>query len=337
MLNDIIRLVTYLNWKKLSNFFRLIFEYWYAKYSKKLVFSAMPFSISYEPTTSCNLKCPQCPSGLRSFTRETGMAEGEDFTKLIDEIGEQLMYLIFYFQGEPYLNKKLFSWINYAHQRKIYTATSTNAHYLNEENAEKTVLSGLDRIIISLDGASQESYEKYRIGGSFEKVILGIENLVKAKKKHQSKTPFIILQNIIFKHNEHEISEIKALGKKLGVDKVAFKTAQIYDYENGSNFIPEQKDFSRYKKNADGSYALKGTNENSCWKMWHSCVMTWDGKIVPCCFDKDAKHQLGDFKTNNFRNIWFSENYNNFRRTLLKSRKEIDICKNCSEGTKVWL
>ena len=71
--------------------------------------------------------------------------------------------------------------------------------------------------------------------------------------------------------------------------------------------------------------------------MWSSCVITWDGKVVPCCFDKDAAKKLGDISQNKFKTIWTNSNYVDFRRKLLKSRKEIDICKNCSEGTKVWL
>jgi len=75
---------------------------------------------------------------------------------------------------------------------------------------------------------------------------------------------------------------------------------------------------------------------NSCWRMWHGCVITWDGLVVPCCFDKDATHQLGSLKNQNFHQLWTGAPYNQFRKSLLKSRSEIDICKNCTEGTKVW-
>jgi radical SAM protein with 4Fe4S-binding SPASM domain len=70
--------------------------------------------------------------------------------------------------------------------------------------------------------------------------------------------------------------------------------------------------------------------------MWQGCVITWDGKIVPCCFDKDAKYKLGNLSISKFEEIWFSESYDRFRRSILKSRNQIDICTNCTEGTKVW-
>jgi radical SAM protein with 4Fe4S-binding SPASM domain len=273
-----------------------------------------------------------CPSGLRKFTRETGFADGENFYKIMHEIGDYLTYFIFYFQGEPFLNKKIFEWIHFAAQKNIYTATSTNAHHITPEVAEKIVLSGLCRLIVSLDGATQETYQLYRIGGNFEKVLEGLKNIHAAKKKFASKTPFVVLQNIVFKHNEHELGAIKALGKKYSVGKVVFKTAQIYDYENGSDFIPDDKNYSRYEKNHDGTYRIKTGFHNSCWKMWHSFVMTWDGKIVPCCFDKDAENRLGDISKMSFREIWFGEKYQSFRKKILKNRRVIDICKNCTEG-----
>ena len=133
-----------------------------------------------------------------------------------------------------------------------------------------------------------------------------------------------------------QIDAVKKLGKELGVDEVKIKTAQIYDFENGHDLIPENEMFSRYKKTGNGNYVIKNKLLNQCWRMWQGCVITWDGKIVPCCFDKDAKFKLGDLKNENFKNIWFSEEYNHFRSSILKGRNKIEICNNCTEGTKVW-
>ena len=137
------------------------------------------------------------------------------------------------------------------------------------------------------------------------------------------------------KPNEHQIDELKLLAKEIGVDEVILKTAQVYDYKNGNELIPENEQYSRYRKNNDGTYSIKNTLENSCWKLWHSCVITWDGKVVPCCFDKDAQYQLGDLQTHTFSQIWNNDLYKDFRIKLVKGRKEIDICTNCSEGCEV--
>jgi len=258
------------------------------------------------------------------------------FEKVIEELSPTLSYLIFYFQGEPYLHPQLLDMIRYAASKKIYTATSTNGHYLNEELARETVASGLDRLIISIDGITQESYQSYRRGGKLSKVLEGTRNIIEWKRKLKSKTPHVIFQFLVVKQNESEIGELYKLAHAMGVDEVAQKTAQIYDFKNGSDLIPTNSQYSRYTKSDDGTYRIKNKLLNQCWKMWHSCVITWDGKVVPCCFDKDAHFVLGDLNEQSFSEIWFSSKYKQFRQSLLTSRSEIEICKNCTEGTKVW-
>jgi radical SAM protein with 4Fe4S-binding SPASM domain len=335
-LQDGLNLTSKTTLKRISNVAQIYSSFQFSRVSGRPSIQGMPISISIEPTTSCNLRCPECPSGLRSFTRPTGMLGSNLYKSIIDQVAPTLSYLTFYFQGEPFLNVDFLEMVKYASGKKIYTATSTNAHYLKDDVAKKTVESGLDRIIISIDGTTQETYQSYRVGGSLEKVIEGTQNILKWKKHLRSKTPHVIFQFLVVGPNEHQIPQVYALAKKLGVDQVVLKTAQIYDYEKGSNLIPKQEKYARYRDNGDGTYSLKNKLDNHCWKMWHSCVVAWDGKVVPCCFDKDAHFVLGDLTKNSFEEIWFSEKYNNFRSTLLRDRSEIEICKNCTEGTKVW-
>lgn len=318
------------------NMARVYSSFQTSKLKGKATHHGMPISISIEPTTSCNLRCPECPSGLRSFTRPTGMMKKELFESIIEQLAPTLSYLIFYFQGEPYLHPHLLDMIQLAARKKIYTATSTNAHYLTDEAAKKTVESGLDRLIISIDGTSQETYQSYRIGGKMDKVIEGTKNILRWKKELRSKTPHVIFQFLVVRQNEHQIDEVKTLANELGVDEVKLKTAQIYDFENGSELIPQNEKYSRYKKNANGLYLIKNGLADECWKMWHSCVITWDGKVVPCCFDKDARFVLGDLNKNTFKEVWEGEKYNAFRNSLFTSRSEIEMCRNCTEGAKVF-
>lgn len=322
--------------KRAWNAAQIVTSYHRARFTGVPVIHGLPICISFEPTTSCNLRCPECPSGLRSFTRATGMLGQPLFQNVIDQLAPTLSYLTFYFQGEPYLHPQFLDMVQYAASKNIYTATSTNAHYLKDENARLTVESGLDRLIISIDGTTQDTYQSYRVGGSLEKVIEGARNIIAWKKKLKSSTPHVMFQFLVVKPNEHQIPEVYTLAKQIGVDQVVLKTAQIYDYANGSDLIPEQDQYSRYRKMNDGSYTIKNSLDNHCWKMWHSCVITWDGKIVPCCFDKDAHHVLGDLTKNSFEEVWNGDAYHSFRASLLRSRSEIEICKNCTEGTKVW-
>jgi len=335
--NDTINLFSKLTIRRLWNGGKVLSSYYLSKWTKKPVQWGFPVSVSFEPTTSCNLRCPECPSGLRAFTRPTGMMENKLFRDMVDQLSKDLLYLIFYFQGEPYLNPDFLDMVKYAAQKKIYTATSTNAHYLSDNNAKRTVESGLDRLIISIDGTTQEVYEQYRIGGKLEKVLEGARNIIKWKKELKSKTPFVFFQFLVVKPNEHQVEDIKRLAKETGVDEVRFKTAQVYDYKNDPNqLIPVNKKYSRYKKNKNGEYEIKNDLNNHCWRLWHAPVITWDGLVVPCCFDKDAQHRLGDLKGKPFKEIWNNSEYVRFRSQILQGRRNIDICANCSEGTKVW-
>jgi radical SAM protein with 4Fe4S-binding SPASM domain len=334
--NDSINLLSKLTPRRAWNASKVLGSYYLSKWSKKPVQWGYPISISFEPTTSCNLRCPECPSGLRSFTRPTGMLQKDFFSETIEQLSKDLMYLVFYFQGEPYLNPDFLEMVSFASRKRIYTATSTNAHYLNDANAKKTVESGLDRLIISIDGTTQEVYQQYRIGGNLSKVLEGAKNIVKWKKELKSKTPFIIFQFLVVKPNEHQVEDIKKLGRDIGVDDVWFKTAQVYNYNNDPNkLIPTIAKFSRYQKTENG-YEFKGRLNNHCWRLWHDPVITWDGLVAPCCFDKDAQHKLGNLKEKSFKEIWKNGEYTKFRARILEGRKNIDICANCSEGTKVW-
>lgn len=334
---DTKNLVSKLSWKRFTNGVKVLSSYYISQVLRRPVQWGYPVAISFEPTTSCNLRCPECPSGLRSFSRDTGMLEKSFFKKTIDEIHEELLYLTFYFQGEPYLNRDFLEMVEYASSKKIYTATSTNAHYLTDDVARRTVESGLDRLIISIDGTTQDVYSQYRVGGNLEKVLEGAKNIVKWKKQLKSTTPFVFFQFLVVKPNEHQVEAVKKLAMEVGVDEVRFKTAQVYDYQNDPNqLIPSISKYSRYTKDEKGNTIAKNKMANRCWKLWHANVITFDGLVVPCCFDKDAMHRLGNLKMESFKMIWNNPNYKQFRRELMKSRQNIDICSNCSEGISVW-
>ena len=334
--DDTIQFLKKLTFRRLWNAAKLLSSFYVTKYKKSPVQWGYPMTVSIEPTTACNLRCPECPSGLRSFTRKTGNLKKDFFTKTIDEMYKELIYLIFYFQGEPYINPDFLDMVSYANQKGIYTITSTNGHFLNDKNSKKTIESGLDRLIISVDGTTQETYENYRKEGNLEHVLEGARNIVKWKKELKSKTPHIIFQFLVVKPNEHQIPEIYKLAEEIGIDEVKLKTAQVYDYEHGNSLIPTIEKYSRYHKKEDGTYRVKNEMLDHCWKLWHACVISWDGLVLPCCFDKDAIHRLGDLKKKPFKEVWHGELYNEFRTTLLKGRDQIEICTNCTEGCKVW-
>lgn len=322
--------------KKLLNFFLTYVSYYLSKIIKKPIIWHRPFTLSYEPTTKCNLGCPECPSGLKSFTRPTGNANLEEYEKIITQFKEYGIFLYLYFQGEPFIHKDFGEMIALAKKNKLYTVTSTNAHYLTPNKCEEIIHSGLDRLLISIDGTTQEVYEQYRKEGTLSKVIEGSKNMVAAKQKLNVQHPELIFQMLVVRPNEHQVNDVYRLAKEIGIDKVVLKTAQVYDYKNGNELIPTIDKYARYKQNSDGEWVIKNKLDNQCWKMWHSAVSTWDGDMLPCCFDKDANYAMGNLLQTDLHDVWENSKYNQFRHLILHSRSKIDICQNCSEGTKVW-
>ena len=332
-----IEILKNLTLSRVWNMFQLKTSFYISRLLQNPIHWGTPIAISIEPTTACNLKCPECPSGLRQFSRPTGNLKADINSKILKNLGKNLQYINYYFQGEPFINPNFLNFVKQARQKNIYVLTSTNAHFISKKTAHLIIDSGLSELIISIDGTTQDTYSNYRIEGELKTVLEGLKNISTAKKERQSKFPIVTLQYLVTKQNEHQIEEIKTIKKQFGADNLTLKTIQVYDYKNGNSLLPSNEKHSRYKKMKDGSFKLKNKMNNHCWRLWSTCVFTWDGKIVPCCFDKDAQYQMGELNQSEFKQIWKSGLYNDFRKKVLKNRQSIDICSNCSEGSKIWI
>lgn len=319
-----------INIYKFSNFIKNIFAFLLSKITKKVYIYGKPSFASFELSSLCNLNCPQCDVGNKLTNRKNNFLNYDIYCKIIDEIGTTMLDAIFYFQGEPLLNKNFAKYISYAKQYNIYTITSTNAQIINKSIALDIVKSGLDRIIISIDGTTQEVYEKYRKGASLSKSIEAIKFLNEAKTELNSKTPCIEAQFIVFRFNEHQISEFKQLAPIWGANKISIKSAQIHSPNENSEIIPTINKYSRYNK-INNEWKIKKDYTKACFRAWYGMVVSSDANILPCCFDKQEKHLYGNIKEDKVENIWKNKKANNFRNILLHHRESINICKNCNE------
>lgn len=323
--------VKYLTVRRFSNLLKLFVSYLFSTTGIQKRVGLFPFFIAVETSNYCNLHCPECPVGMRADSKiKPAYFNLEVFKKLIDEQKQTLLHVILYFQGEPFLNNQLSEFIEYAHNANIYTSTSTNGQFLNKKNAKDVVLSGLDRLIVSIDGATQEIYESYRVGGKLHKVLDGVTEVVYWKNELKSSTPLLEIQFIVFRTNEHQLFEMKKLAKSLGADRLTFKTAQLYDFENGNKFLTTIQKYSRYKLRRDGKYHIKGNQPNHCWRLWSGAVINANGEVLPCCFDKASDFSFGNINEKPFANIWHNKKASGFRGSILQNRKQYEICRNCT-------
>jgi radical SAM protein with 4Fe4S-binding SPASM domain len=297
-------------------------------YLKRDISSAgMPLLISTELTNNCNLHCPECISGSGKMQRARGYMDIRLFDKIIEELNPYLYNINLYFQGESMLHPLFFSFIR--NSKNIHTTVSTNGHFLNEENSEKIAGSGLGKLIIALDGMDQNIYGAYRKNGSVNTVLDGIRNVTLAKKRLGSslKTEIQFLVNRI---NEHQIPLIRRFARKMKAS-LNLKSMQIIDKEDIGTWLPLNSRFRRYEIK-EGEYVIKSSLPDRCARLWFNPVITWDGKVVPCCFDKNAEYVMGDLNIDSFAEIWEGPKYRIFRKSILSGRHMIEICRNCTSG-----
>ncbi len=329
-----INILKYITFKRAGNAAKIIISFLLSKLLRKPIVWGMPISYSIEPTNHCNLKCPECPSGLGVLTRPLGLLRINNFKNIIDQISDTGFYIQLFFQGEPYINKELPEMIKYAQEKNVYVSISTNGHFINVKNIDKILYSAPDKLIFSIDGLDEKTYQIYRVGGAFKQADEGLRLVIQKKKELKMKKPFVEFQFILMKQNEHQFNKVIEYGEEVGVDKVVFKSMQVSSNQNAEKYLPLNNNFRRYTI-INGNMNVKSKLKNHCFALWRTSVITWDGKVAPCCFDKDAEHEIGNLNNQSFSEIWKSESYQDFRQKILLNRKNIDMCTNCTEGLDI--
>ena len=296
----------------------------------------LPTFVSIEPANYCQLRCPECPVGQRAHAHHKAQnMSWETYEHILAQVQATAHTIQFYFQGEPLLNPLLPKMIARAREVGIFTVLSTNAQALTCNLAQDLVRSGLNRIIVSIDGFSQESYAAYRVGGNLNRALEGLQFLREAKERYHSSI-CIEMQVLRLRSNEHEWLWISRNYKNLGATRLVFKTAQLYDYQHGHPLMPSQARYSRYRKAADGSYFLHRSwlrrhwINTPCYRLWSGCVVTTTGEILPCCYDKAGQFSFGSLTKQSIEDVWHSSKAKAFRQGILHHSQDIPICQECN-------
>lgn len=289
------------------------------------------YALSVELTNNCNLHCPECTTGSGAMTRPRGFMDVTLGEKIAESLRHSLLSANLYFQGEPMLHPLFFEVTELF--RGINCTISTNGHFLNVENCRKLALSGLKKVIVSLDGVTQPVYSAYRRGGNLEIVIEGVRNLSDAFKQ-VSKSPRLELLFLYGRHNAHELAEVKSFAKSLGVP-LKVKSMEVLKPAHNKQWIPAEGKRTRYEKK-DGAYVLKKRPARGCLRAWTTPVITWDGNLLPCCFDKDAGHSFGNIIEQPFKSIWNGEKRQAFISNLIRTRAFCSVCNQCPQGLKLF-
>ncbi len=318
------------SWRKFFNFWSIEVQF---RLGRTKVWG-LPYEWEVDTTNICQLKCPLCHTGLGNINRDKGTMHFDDYTKVVDQIKSHCIWPSLYSWGEPFLNKDIDRFVAYANKANIATMISSNLNKpLTPAMAESLIRSGLDVLIVSLDGTTQDVYEVYRVGGRLERVLENVSLLVQKKRELNSSSPYIEWQFIVMRQNEHQVAEARRLSRELGVDNIVFKKVDFphgeTDRELAQRWLPRAAEDFRREQPFDKPYAESGKR---CWRLWRSAVVNWDGGYAPCCYLTDAKDDCGSVNTHPLKDIWNNAHYRSARDLFngATATTENVGCLNCS-------
>lgn len=289
-----------------------------------------PINVTIEPTNVCNLQCPVCETGADILERKKAFLSLENFKIIIDKIYPHTNTLMYYFMGEPFLNKEWVQQVKYAKDRGIpFISTCTNGDLAK---AQDIIDSKIDWVSFQIGGMTQETHQTYRVGSNLEKVIQNLKDIIALKKELNITNLTIEAGFILMKHNEHEVDEFIQFCKVIGVDSFNIIDPCVRTVEQGNQFLPTNKDNWIYdpKKFAEGKLQRRTIPKNDCPWIYYTMIIMANGDVSPCCHDPCGKETMGNLILQGLEEIWNGEKYQNFRTKINHDQKNIDICKLCS-------
>ena len=292
-----------------------------------------PYMVHVAPTGICDLRCERCPIDEQGVSQKTHLPY-QTFKKLIDETGDYLLYAIMWSWGEPLLNPDVYRMFRYAHDRQVLTVTSSNMHSFSAEEAKEMVASGLDALIIALDGATAETHERLRPGASYQRVVDHTRMIVEEKLRQGSSTPLLNLRMVVSRENESEVEAFRALARDLGVDMVSFKAystrqSGYSDAEWDKHRVPEEADLRWYDYSEDFAVSKHSAKRYDCRFLWTKPTLFANGQVTPCEFDFDCSYGLGNLSDMSFDEIWFGERAKEMRERFRRGGERLDFCAEC--------
>jgi radical SAM protein with 4Fe4S-binding SPASM domain len=290
----------------------------------------LPVHFTIEPTNTCNLRCPVCETGAGSLKREKRSMSLDEFKTAIDHLPACANSILFYYMGEPFLNKESHRMIRYAKGKGLYVTTCTNGHFMN---SDKLLNSGIDEISFQIAGLTNGSHQIYRVESDLEVVLANIRELLSKRSAAELKKPKVILGFIVMKHNEREINSFLKFARTLGVDEARLIEPCFRTVEQAKRMLPDDEKYRFYDDKALSAGLLrpKVIPCNRCHWIYFSSVILANGDIVPCCRDVQGNHIMGNIFRETLSSVWNNDRYREFRRLIRNNQRKVGICSLCSD------
>jgi radical SAM protein with 4Fe4S-binding SPASM domain len=288
-----------------------------------------PINITIEPTNVCNLKCPVCETGAGILQRRRQFMSLKEFQIIIDRIAPHTNTLLFYFMGEPFMNKHAYAMIRYAKSKGIpFITTCTNGDVVNPE---RLVNSGIDEVSFQIGGITQETHEKYRVGSKLDRVLANLKQTISLRERGGLNLR-VVCGLILMKHNEQEIDRFKSLMSQFGVDEALIVDPCVRTLEQGKELLPSDEKHWFYDPEAfrQGHLRPRKVPNNGCPWIYYSMAILVNGDVVPCCRDATGEFVMGNILHQSLEQIWNGKKFRDFRARLNQNQGNISICRLCS-------
>jgi radical SAM protein with 4Fe4S-binding SPASM domain len=288
-----------------------------------------PMNITIEQTNVCNLGCPVCETGAGILGRTNKHMSLEQFKSIINKVGSHTNTLMFYFMGEPFLNKHSYEMITYAKRAGIpFVETCTNGDFVDPL---KLVESGLDKVSFQIGGLTQETHEIYRVNGNLGRVMRNLRESIRLRNERRSSLR-IEVGLVLMKHNEHELAKFEETVRELGADAAVVIDPCVRTIEQGDRFLPVDRAHWLYdeKSFASGILRPKVLPDNTCPWIYYSLAIHVNGDVVPCCRDPKGEEVMGNIFQEDLDGIWNGPRYRGFRERIHRDQGSVGICALCS-------
>ena len=276
--------------------------------------ASFPFIYTVDIGNVCNLRCPLCPTGTNDLQRPQGFMRVAEFETILEKIKPYAIEVVMHNWGEPFLNPDFLEIVRAAKREGIGTAVSSNLNLVHrgQDYLHRVVDSGLDNLVVSIDGTTQEVYHHYRRGGDLAHVLDNLREMVRYKRSIGSATPAIEWQFIVMRHNEHQMDEVTRMASEIGVDRVRFTSAGMPfdDLANetlGEEWLPNNPDYRSYDPaviNRKG-YLF----DEKCFYLYRAMTVNPRGEVAPCCVVHHEKWDYGNLLDSSLAAVWNNRHY----------------------------
>lgn len=278
-----------------------------------------PDRVYIESTNVCNLECVMCPTGLHLDTRPKGYMDWELFTSIVDEIAPFAEAVVLHSWGEPLLHPRIVEMIEYAKAHDLWVELSTNATRLDEQMARRLITAGLDRIYLSMDGLTKETYEKVRVKADFDTVLANIERFIDLKHELGAQVEADV-QIVRLSETDAEVAAFVERWRQSRADIVNIKELDTWGGQIAG--VTELA----VEPQPDETAARR-----PCPNLWYHCHIHWDGTLVSCSRDYDALTPLGNVRNGGVLATWHGARMRELRRWHLDGRFCAAQCEHCVE------